>query len=145
MGIVQIYAPINVKPQGEGVGHVVGSLTFSFKIIQIPHPWDKIIGQKVHPAASEGGKMSFVRSRSIACQRSHTIKVPTRGRELKMKLLWLARLPFPPPWGLTFYRCIIFMTLEQTLYLVLKTRPSYSALERPQQTSFFGRINKFMW
>ena len=42
MGIVQIYAPINVKPQGEGVGHVVGSLTFSFKIIQIPHPWDML-------------------------------------------------------------------------------------------------------
>ena len=38
-------APINVKPQGRGVGHVVGILTFSFKIIQIPHPWDKITGQ----------------------------------------------------------------------------------------------------
>ena len=43
MGIFKIYAPINVKPQGEGVGHGVGILTFSFKIIQIPHPWDKII------------------------------------------------------------------------------------------------------
>ena len=26
-------APINVKPQGGGVGHGVGILTFSFKII----------------------------------------------------------------------------------------------------------------
>ena len=66
MGIFKIYAPINVKPQGEGVGHGVGILTFSFKIIQIPHPWDKIIGQNVHPAASEGGKMSFVPSKSLS-------------------------------------------------------------------------------
>ena len=84
MGIFKIYAPINVKPQGEGIGHGVGILTFSFKIIQIPHPWDKIIGQNVHPAASEGGKMSFVRSKSLS-----------------------------------------------------------RSLERPQQTPFFGRINKF--
>ena len=69
VGIFQIYAPINVKLQGEGVGHGVGILTFSFKLIQIPHPWDKIIGQNVHPAASEGGKMSFVRSKSLACGR----------------------------------------------------------------------------
>ena len=66
------YAPINVKLQG-GVGggggeveHGVGILTFSFKKIQIPHPRDKIIGQNPHPAASEGGKMSFVPPKSLA-------------------------------------------------------------------------------
>ena len=37
-----VYAPINVKPQGGGVGHGVGILTFSFQKIQIPHPWDKM-------------------------------------------------------------------------------------------------------
>ena len=47
------------------VGHGVGILTFLFKTIQIPHSWDKIIGQNVHQAASEGGKMSFVRSTSL--------------------------------------------------------------------------------
>ena len=40
-GNFQIYAPINGKPQGEGVGHGVGILTFSFKIIQIPTPRTK--------------------------------------------------------------------------------------------------------
>ena len=54
----------------------MGILTFSFKIIQIPHPWDKIIGQNVHPAASEGGKMSFVRSKSLLLGTSH-IYLPT--------------------------------------------------------------------
>ena len=65
------YAPINVKPQGGGggVGHGVGILTFSFKKIQIPHPPYKIIGQNPHPAASEGGKMSFVPSKSLAWER----------------------------------------------------------------------------
>ena len=58
-------APVNAKPQGRGVGHGVGILTFSFKRIQIPHPCDKIIGQNVHLAASEGGKMSFVFRREI--------------------------------------------------------------------------------
>ena len=33
--------------------------------IQIPHPWDKIIDQNPHPAASEAGQMSFVRSKSL--------------------------------------------------------------------------------
>ena len=51
---------------GGGVGHGVGILTFSLKKIQIPHPWDKIIGQNVHTAASEGGKMSFVQLKSLA-------------------------------------------------------------------------------
>ena len=78
-------ASINVKPQGGGIGHGVGILTFSFEIIQIPHPWDKIIGQNVHPAASEGGKMSFVRPKSVACEDTLTIKHP-----------WLARPPPPP-------------------------------------------------
>ena len=45
-------APINVKPQGGGVGQGVEILTFSLKKIQMPHPWVKIIGQNVHPAAS---------------------------------------------------------------------------------------------
>ena len=44
----------------------MGILTFSLKKIQIAHPWDKIIGQNVHPAASEGGKMSFVQLKSLA-------------------------------------------------------------------------------
>ena len=49
-----------LSPREGGVGHGVGILAFSFKIIQIPHPWDKMIGHYVHTGASEGGKMSFV-------------------------------------------------------------------------------------
>ena len=45
---------LSPREGGGGVGHGVRILTFSFKIIQIPHPWDKIIGQNVHPASSEG-------------------------------------------------------------------------------------------
>ena len=71
---IEIYAPINVKPQGGGGGGGRawgGILTFSFKRIKIPHPWDKRIGQNVHPAASEGGKMSFVRSTKLLALGHH--------------------------------------------------------------------------
>ena len=73
-----------------------GGGTLSFKIIQIPHPWDKIIGQNVHPASSEGGKMSFVQSKSLACGRHIRSKSLPWGQT---KLPWLARPP--PPLGLT--------------------------------------------
>ena len=41
--------------EGGGVWHGVGILTFSLKKNLIPHPWDKIIGQNPHVAASEDG------------------------------------------------------------------------------------------
>ena len=90
-----------LSPREGGVGHGVGILTFSFKKIQIPHPWEKIIGQNVHPAASEGGKMSFVRSNWLAWERHmYTIKISTLGTVLT----WLA---LPPSLGLNIDRCII--------------------------------------
>ena len=41
--ILYYYAPINVKHEGVGIGHRVGILTFSKKIIKIPTPGEKII------------------------------------------------------------------------------------------------------
>ena len=81
----------------KGDGYEVVILTFSFKKIQFPHPWDKIIGQNVHPAASEGCKMSFVRSKLLAWGRHRMIKISTLGTDLTIKLPWLARPPLPGP------------------------------------------------
>lgn len=81
------FLPLNVYPMRHGVG----ILTFSFKKIQIPHPPYKIIGQNPHPAASEGGKMSFVTIKIFSLGTSHTIKIPTLGTDLT----WLARPPLP--------------------------------------------------
>ena len=51
--------------------------------------------------SSEGGKMSFVRSKSLACGRHIGPKPLPLGTDLTIKLPWLARPPPPPPWGLT--------------------------------------------
>ena len=77
---------------GGGVGHGVGIVTFLFK--NIPHPWDKIIGQNVHLAASEGGKMSFVLMIKIPrLGTSRTIQIPTLWTDLTIKLQWSAQPP----------------------------------------------------
>ena len=67
MGIFQIYAPINVKG---------GDFDIFISNNSNSPPLGKIIGQNVHPAASEGGKMSFVRSKSLACGRHIRSKSP---------------------------------------------------------------------
>ena len=70
------FLPLNVYPMRHGVG----ILTFSLKKFQIPYPWDKISGQNVHPAASESGKISFVRSKSLAWGRHIGSKPLPRGQ-----------------------------------------------------------------
>ena len=125
--IVKLFnTPINVKPQEGEVGHRVGILTFSFKIIQIPHPWDKIIGQNVHPAASEGGKMSFVRSKSLLLGTSHMIKIPTLGTLQQLLGLSAGTGKYRDfgHLGLAFIcSCFVFCLLFLLFYVILISAP----------------------
>ena len=80
----------------------MGILTFSFKVIQIPHPWDKIIGQNVHPAASEGGKMSrlYDQNRQAGDVTYNQNPYPGDRPHDQTPVVSLTTPP-PLPWGLT--------------------------------------------
>ena len=56
---------------GLGVVHDVEILKFSSKKkkkkIQIPNPWDNIIGQNSHPEACEGAQMSVKPTLGASC------------------------------------------------------------------------------
>ena len=82
-------------------------LNILFNKNQISHLRDKVTGQNPHPSASEGGQMSFKDFKPW----SSTIKIPTLGTNLMIKLPWLAQ---PPPHylGLNIDRCIIQTSME---------------------------------
>ena len=72
---------------GLGVVHDVEILTFSLKKkIQIPHPWDNIIGQNSHPEACEGAQMSVKPTLGA----SRTIKTLKLSSDFTIKFPWLA-------------------------------------------------------
>ena len=93
------YAPINVKPQGGGVGHGVGILTFSLKKkFKFPNPWDKIIGQNTQQRQEKALKFSSnldqVRSKwSKSLPSGHHVgsKSLPWGQTPRSSSRWLAR------------------------------------------------------
>ena len=105
------YAPISVKPEGGGggVGHRVGILTCSKKIIKIPTPGEK---ESSKLAETNGLLLFYSIKLKDECMMPDQNPHPGDTRHSQIPVGWVGRPP--PPLGLDIDSCIILQ------YVMLK-------------------------